>query len=35
MFQMHLLKVHGCYTLDVIYKASCSGVEKVQKAMLT
>ncbi|TRY67403.1 hypothetical protein TCAL_16942 [Tigriopus californicus] len=34
-FQLTLRQAHGCYILDLIYKASCSGVERVHESMNT
>ena len=31
--QLYLRRAHGCYILDIVYKASMSGVARVQEAM--
>ncbi len=33
--QLQIRKAHGCYILDVVYKATFSGVVQVQEAMKT
>ena len=32
-FQLYLRRAHGCYILDIVYKASMSGVARVHEAM--
>ena len=31
--QLYVRKAHGCYILDIVYKASASGIPKVHEAM--